>query len=547
VSFGSVGAWLIGATVRNAALRDARRLRRARYAIPGALAVLYFWSVLRSNPFAFFERLPWWTGLAAHAEAVLTVLVVAGALASWVFGRPRPRLVFTEAEIQFLFAAPVTRRQLVQFRLVKAILAAGLVAVFLTLVFGRASAGSAAAVGLGAWVVLSTLELHAIGASFARARLHERFEGLRLRALQVVSLGVIAGASLWATRATLDADGPASWLLWPARALVRPIVAKGTGPFLLALALALVILVAHYVWVLVAAERFEDASVEIAERNARRVEAFRAGGTTAVVVGSKARSTPFRLPRSASPEVALAWKGLIAITRSLVVRMVAIILPLMLAAVVAVLLLIPPEGMPAMGVPGAVAALALFMIALMGPAMTGGGVSGDLSRLDFLRALPLSGGRVVLGQALAPAFLLSALWVLLLPPACFLLPVGLGGFERTCMAVGLFVVGPPMFLLGVLLQAGVVLVVPGWIAAGPGPVAMGQRMLATVVPLVGFPILALPAGLVAALGIAVARPVVGWSAVPAAGLLAALVLAVEIALALLLVGRLFEKLDPSDL
>jgi hypothetical protein len=539
--------WLLGATARNYVLHQARRLRRPRYAIPGALALLYFWSVLQRPASAILdERFPWAGILTTHAESILGALFTVGVLGSWVLGKPKPRLVFTEAEVQFLFAAPVARRQVVHHRLMKALLQSGFGAAILTLFFARATTGSAGALALAIWAALSILELHGIAASFARAWLHGRFEGLRLRAVQLSAAASIA-AALAIAPTTPAGGGPGSWLLWPARLAVRPIVTRGTGPFSLALLVALLLLAAHYAWVLVAAERFEDAAVESAERAARRLEALR-GGATAVVVGGKGRSAPFRLPRTAGPEIALAWKGLIAISRSLVVRMAAIVVvPVTTAVVIGVFVLIPGEAVPAAVAAGRVAAMGLFLVLLLGPTMTGGGVSGDLSRLDVLRALPVSGARIVLGQALAPALILSVLWGVLVPAASFLLPLGLGGFERACTAVGMLVVGPPILLLEVLLQAAVVLALPGWTTAGPGPMAMGQRMLAMVVQFVGFPLVALPAGLVAALSITVALPIVGWSAIPASALLAALVLIGEIALALLVIGRLFEKLDPSDL
>jgi hypothetical protein len=541
--------WLLGATLRNVAVQQARRLRRARYAIPTAFGALYlWWLVLRSSTFAAVDEIFPWLDHPGHVESILTALVALSALAGWVFGKPKPRLIFTEAEIQFLFAAPVTRRQVVHFRLVKSILQSAVIAGVLTLLFGRATSGSVAALGLAAWVALSALELHLVGASFARAWLHERLGGLRLRAVQLGALVLLAAAVRWMPSGTpLAADGPASWPLWPARVVVRPVVTHGGGPFVSTLLLAGLVLAFHYVWVLLAADRFEDAAVETAERNARRLEAFRAGGATAIVSTGKMRPVPFRLPRSASPEIAIAWKGVIAVTRSVVVRTVAIVAPLSIAAAVGAFLLIPTERTPAAAAVGFIATALLFIVALMGPAFTGGGVSGDLARLDFLRALPLSGARIVLGQALAPALLLSAVWIVLVPVASFLVPVELGGFERGCLTLGLVIVGPPMLLLGILLQASVVLLIPGWTTPGPGPLAFGRMMLPSVVQFIGFPVLALPAALAAALLIAVSRPFVGWAAVTAASLVAALVMVLEIALALLVVGRLFEKLDPSDL
>lgn len=546
MSFGSVCTCLLRATARNLAVQQARRLRSARYAVPAVLAAVYLGWAIWSNPLAPLDALPWAADIVGHAESILTWSLAAMMLAGWVLGEPKPRLVFTEPEIQFLFAAPLTRRQLVHYRLVKDVLLAGLTALLPTLLFGRASGGSAAALWLASWVALSTVGLHFIGASFARAWLHERLEGLPLRAIQLATL-TVAAASAWGPHAPLPAGGSAPWLLWPAQAVIRPIVTHGPGPFAGALLLALAVLALHYGWVLVAADGFEDAAVETAARTARRLEALRTGGVTAIVVAGKTRSVPFRLPGSASPEVAIAWKGMIAITRSRVFRLVAIGVVISVAGAIGISLL-GPDGQPSAAAPAGLATTALLvLVALMGPLFTGGGVSGDLNRLDFVRALPLSGARIVLGQALAPAFLLSALWVVLVPVAAVLLPVELGWLERGCAGLSLIIVGPPMLLLGVLLQAALVLVVPGWATAGAGLLGLGRMMLAYLVQIIGFPILALPAGLLAATGVAVARPIIGWSALPAFGLLAALVLVLEIALALLVLGRLFEKLDPGDL
>jgi hypothetical protein len=506
------------------------------------LGVLYFWWVLRSNsPAGLAARLPWVASLARDAEKIGAVTIAAGALASWMFGKPRPRLVFTDAEVHFLFAAPLTRRQVVHFRLVKALLQAVVPAAVATVFAGRT-----AAFGVAAWLAFATLELHAMGASFARARLHERATGLRLRVAQIVGIvlaaAVVGGVA--ASGASLT-SGPSAWLLWPARVLVRPALAEGVHPFLLALAPALLVLALHYTWVLGAAVRFEDAAVEGAERLARRLESVRAGGGTALLASGRARPVPFRLPRSASPEVALAWKGLIGIGRSLALRIFAVVVPLTLATAVGAFLGGSGPDRPIPSALGVLAAILLLVVAMI--PFRGGGLAGDIGRLDFLRALPLSGARIVLGQALSPALLLAAVWLVLVPPASFLFPADLDALERSCLGLTLAVVGPPALLLGVLLQASVVVVVPGWAATGAGPLAVGQSMLSSVVHLVGLPILLVPAALTMIVLVAVGRPLIGWVAVPAAGAATAAVLAAEIALALLVAGRAFERLDPSDL
>lgn len=547
MSFASSCAYLVAASLRNFAAHQLRRLRKPRYLIPAALALLYFSWVLRQtvNMGRMSEILPGIHEIGRRAEPIAVSLFAAGTAATWVFGRPRPRLVFTEAEVQFLFAAPATRRQVVHYGLVKVLLQSFLVATILALFFGSGSPGAAASVAVGAWLSISALSFHGIGASFARAWLHERTSGLRLRMIQLCALAILAGTVAWAVRAGSLSAGPLSWALWPARALVRPALAREPGRLLWALPPALLLLAIHYVWVLVAADRFEDAAVEAAERVTRRLEVLRAGGATAILVTGKSRAIPFRLRPSARPETALAWKGLIGISRSLVLRALAVTVPLGLgigAALVAALSSLQPGGLA-----GVFCATLLFLTVGVGPTLTGGGLAADLRRLDFLRTLPLPGSRIVVGQALAPAFLLATAWTALVLPASLLFPAPLGGLERTCIALTLAAVGPPLLLLAVLLQAALVVVLPGWTMGGPGPLTIGRTLVASFVHFIGLPLLSLPAAVPGAVLALVGHRLLGWPAVPIAGAAAASLLVGEVALAAGILGRVFDALDPSDL
>jgi len=188
----------------------------------------------------------------------------------------------------------------------------------------------------------------------------------------------------------------------------------------------------------------------------------------------------------------------------------------------------------------------LALVLLVGPAYAGGGLASDLGRIDFLRTLPLSGARIVLGQTLAPALLLAGIWIALLPAAAFLVPLPLGGFERCLLALALAIAGPPLLLLGVVVQASVEALLPGW-TAGIRAFEMGRTMLKQVVHLIAFPMVSIPAALTAAAVIAGGQGLVGWAAAPLAGTAMALVTAVEVALALGIVGRLLDAIDPSDL
>src|SRR6185436_8218260 len=104
--------------------------------------------------------------------AIILFLLVVSA---WIFPHARAALVFTEAEIAFLFPAPVSRCTLVHYKLLKSQLAILFTVLLLTLITGRMFSSSQAWMRvLGWWVILSTLNLHFLGASFARTLLLER-------------------------------------------------------------------------------------------------------------------------------------------------------------------------------------------------------------------------------------------------------------------------------------------------------------------------------------------------------------------------------------
>ncbi len=548
-AFGPACAFLLRTSFVNLARHQARRLRRPRYLVPAVLFVLYFGFILAGQNATFelgFDRLGR-TGAAGAAEPAIAIAVAAAFVLPWLLGKPRPRLAFTEAEVHFLFGAPATQRHVVQYRLVKLLLQSLVPALLLSLFLARAAPGPAPALAAALWIAFATLELHGVGASFVRSWLHERATGLRLRTVQVAGLGAIVAGTIGVASDPRLSSAPMRWVLWPAKALVRAGLAARPDELLAAFSAALLVLGVHYAWVLAAATRFEDAAVEAAERAARLRERVRSGGTAAIVAGGRSRSVPFRLAATARPEIAMAWKGLIGITRSRVVRLVAILMPLALGGAFAMSILAPSGEAMRLGEAGGIFATILLVVLFMGPSFTGGGLAGDLGRLDFLRALPLSGARVVLGQALAPTILLMALWMVLAPVASFLFPAPLGALERSCLALGLMFVGPPLLLLAVLLQAAFVVALPGWTGAGSGPLAIGRMMLAYVVHLVGMPILSVPAALPAAALVAFGRGIAGWAAVPVAAVAAAAVLVAEIAIALLVVGRIFERLDPAEL
>jgi hypothetical protein len=163
--------------------------------------------------------------------------------------------------------------------------------------------------------------------------------GLRL------ALAVAGAVWVWAKRtlpalgpadtanlnATLDyaqrvlTAGPALYLLYPFRLVVRPFFAPDAAAFFAALAPALLIFLLHYLWVIYSDVAFEEASLEASQKLAARVAAVRAGNWRGVKKNQKARRPWFKLSATGPAATALFWKNLIGVGQVFSVRLWIII------------------------------------------------------------------------------------------------------------------------------------------------------------------------------------------------------------------------------
>ena len=110
-------AYLIFNTTRNRVLSQVRRLKQPRYAIGLVLGLLYFYSLFfRRRALGGIGRSPF-LGDTAETLAPIFVLMLAGGI--WIFGGDRSALAFSEAEVAMLFTAPVPRRGLIIYKLVR--------------------------------------------------------------------------------------------------------------------------------------------------------------------------------------------------------------------------------------------------------------------------------------------------------------------------------------------------------------------------------------------------------------------------------------------
>jgi hypothetical protein len=214
----------------------AARLRNPRYLVALLLGLAYLYIVVvyqRPAPSAPLADSRRWAELLLAGGAALA------AAWAWVIGSERKALAFSPAEVTFLFAGPVTRRQLIQFKLLASQTVVLVNVALWTLLLARERFGASAwlrAVSL--WILLTTLSFHRLGASFVRSSLLEHGRhGARRRLVSVALAAGLLVAVVWAVAGALPAIregwrlGIHDFLDALARAAENPIVAVVLAPF----------------------------------------------------------------------------------------------------------------------------------------------------------------------------------------------------------------------------------------------------------------------------------------------------------------------------
>ncbi|MBI5769720.1 MAG: hypothetical protein HZA93_18235 [Verrucomicrobia bacterium] len=524
------------------------------------------------------------TGVALAIGALVLLVVV---VLAWVLSQERASLGFSEAEIAFLFPAPVTRQALVHFRLVDAQLRSLIGALFLTLVSSRwaFASGSPVIRALGWWLILTAFNLHLAGVRFTLTRLADAGLGTWRRRTLVLGLLAAVLAATWAwlpeTQRAPVFDGtreggrvlaewatallgtaPLGWVVQPAKWLLGPFFAADLRAFLVALGPALLVLGVHYVWVVRSVVSFEEGSIERAEKHAARVAAVRSGRGAFHDPAAKGRPGPFLLPGTGRPELAFLWKNLLSTWSWLNVRVWAG------GAVVIVAAGWWARSHPAwqQGL-AALAAMPLVLIGYVivaGPQFARQDIRQDLPNADILKTYPLAGWQIVLGEMLTPVTILTGvIWLLLLAaavtfdPAAIKLPsLGRELFApgtRAVLLAAAALLTPPLVALQLLVPNAAALVFPTWFQAtrqrgGGGVDILGQRLIFFGAQLLTMLLVLLPAALAVAGAVFVVRLAGGPLALGvwlgAGGALT--ILLGELWAGLLFLGRRFEQFDLSS-
>jgi ABC-2 type transport system permease protein len=518
--------------------------------------------------------------LPGWVEAVAPLPLLALAAVWWTTGRYHTALAFSPAEVHFLFSAPLGRRQLIRYKLARrqlAVLFTVLLAAINVAVIGRGALTGAelARLLVALWMFVTTLQLHQVGASLVRvAAARQGRAGLRHQwlplllfagAFAAVALAlrpVIAGGfqsadpagMLGRVDSALSSPAPRLALL-PFRWALAPLFAPDGAAWLAALPGALLVLWLHYAWVVRTDAGFEEGAAEAGRALAERARARREGRGPAVDSGRvRRRPRPaFRLSARGRPAVAILWKNLTLAKRRLRPSLLALVGG---AFAGGYLLLRRLSGDPseAAVVCATVAFAMAGMMAVAGPLAIRNDLRTDLARLDLLRSYPLSGRDVVAAELAASTVVLTAAHLLLLAVGTAFLLLAFPEMEPPWAlpagAAAALLLLPPVNALLLGAQNAVALLLPGWARLGverPGGIEQTGTFLLTALATLLFLAVALtpPLTFAAAVMLRAGTAPGPGIALPAA-LGAWLLLLGEVALLVVLLGKQYDALDPSE-
>jgi hypothetical protein len=573
-------------SLRNMVAYRVGRLRQPRYLIGAAATAAYLY-------FSFLRRLRFAGTPGSGISAAVIGLIVATFCATmcaisllviayaWISPSATPGLQFSEAEIAFLFPAPLSRRALIHFRLLSTQLAILLTSVLTAVVFGRTSfvGGNAMMRAMGLWVILSAFSLTLSGTHLAVARLKEAGEyflvwqisavaaigaymmAVVLSATQFLKLG--SSSSFFSEGALaglvpgLLASSPLRWLVLPFGIVFGPYFAGDLPAFVLAMVPALGALALLYYWVCSTEFRFEEGSIALAERRAAmRATMLRGEAPKTGIFKAKAHPGPFPLSPTGPPEVAFLWKNLLSMRSSVLSRR-TVVMALLVTFWMSFAL--GPVFSHRGGSYGpfivAFCCIAAGYTLLLGPQIARQDLRSDLPNADILKTFPIDGWRLALGELLAPAAVLSlVLWCLIIV-CSFALDTGdriewLTGGVRLTAALCLAAAAPAVCVVQLIVPNLIMVLLPAWYQAsrsrGGGIELMGQRLILGIAQLLVTIVVAAPGAALAALII--------FSSHIFIGLVASIVLAAAVVMAILVgeaavgvwwIGERFSAFDPS--
>lgn len=562
-------AYLTWHTLKNRTWTRVRRARNPRYALSAIIGAVYFWFFLIHNP----GKVPQEIG--SNFNDMWVVVAVLGlvmfAASWWLFGGDKTTLAFSLAETSFLFPAPLSRRAIIGYKLFRAQLAILInAAIFIFLMrrgIGYLPSGYRA---ISLWMLFTTLNFHRVGAALVRtAWIEHKRHAARQNAIPTLVVATliigVAVAALdgWpAVVAMYHKDGffdaiggarrlldtaPASYVLWPVRALVAPVFAMTVAEWAAALPSAFLVLMLHVWWVLRTDAAFEESAIAASYERVRRIEAFRSRRLTAPRAEEISRSG-LSLPTRGHPAIAIVWKNLLCLRRT--IQLKVFIAPLIMASV---------WGWAFAGDRGVIGAVAIGCASLVGlftffgPMLVRNDLRQDMQNLTALKTLPLAGRTIVMAEVMSSALPVAAAQyvVLIIGGICAVL---MNDPLPPKLVISIVLAALPALLafstVMVAVQNGAPVLFPSWVrlgsTVGGGMENLGQGVMSMGIILILVGLMLIPALGVAAFSVWFLKPL-GLAAGLFAGIVnGSITLGAEVFGVFSILGRALEKTEPSE-
>ena len=561
--------FLLARSARNRVVAATTRLRSPRYAL-GALVGAAYVVLVFGHPAHSHHPRP---GLDPSSHWVTLAPLALAALVAWwwIRGGFESALAFAPAEADFLFPAPVRRRTLIAYKLLRAQPGLVFTAAFFFIVFPVTIPLAWPLAFVSIWLIVTALQWHQLAASLVRADLAEHAASARRSALPVTILLVALAALLTGLVSVLPALRAASSIdqmlalvtmalqqpgpkvvLYPFRLLLAPVLAPDTASWLRALPAVLALLALHFVWVIRSDSAFEEAAAEAGRKRAE-MRANRRKGLALHRPAMKRVARPwFDLRPTGRPGTALVWKNVVGFTRELRPAFMSVALAaigIVYALVAAGTHSLRSGADIAAGVLGAL----LVMTAVMSPIGLRYDLRGDLRHMELLRTYPIRGRELVTGEIVGATVSLALMQAVLLIVALLFAAAGTLGRVHPGLVALAALLGLPIIVtvtaIQCTIQNALALLFPAWVrdTEEMGIQVMGQRLLSMLGSMFLLTLLIVPAIIVGAIAFAAAAALWGTvAAAIAAGVIACATLVGEIAGVMVWLGRVYDRLDPVE-
>lgn len=507
----SAAFFLITHNLKNRVTRSVLRLRQPRYIAGAVLAGFYFWSFLFRRGAGRGAVVVRYGAGPEMMTIILSVLALAILVGVWALPSSGPALVFSEAEIQFFFAGPVSRRQLVAYKILRSQVQSLFSAVVFSFFVFRGSHV------FGMWLVFAALDVYMTFVSFARARLKLAGIGWVWRFVAVTAV-VIAIAAVANRQFRASGDLFVNALSHPQRgAMARSITAViGAPPLGTILYVPGIIAKVAYsprpllpATILLAAAAalfflttqmdiaFEDASLVASQRALTRRARMRSARFRGAATVNKLPA-PFQLGERGRPEVAILWKNLIGTIRVSAFPIVGLIMPVVFAAAASIF---SKKGSLAPAtIIGFVGLMSTALFVFIGPQAVRTDLRMDILRLDVVKTFPLSAETLVAAELAAPLVTIALFELIMLLVSVSILNFAGHGhyafFTTPEFVVSAVVFIVPVTAIQLLIQNGAMILFPAWNMSTEsvrGFTAIGQRMLFLLGNLITLALAVLPA------------------------------------------------------